>query len=147
VFRRTIAKGWSEWLATLLQIIRARVLLLLAGLVSPAITLVVKPLRQDLIGLPRAWVFAGSIVWGAALVLSLAAAVVPRRGDVLPGAARASRVSLIASQRRGRGRGRSDLDHSFLTAFFCRRLNPSSAEKRRDNRLPVAPSSGKRRQA
>ena len=69
---------------------------LLAGLVWPAVTFVIKPLRQDMIGLPRMWVIAGSILWGAAFVLSLVTALVPRRGDVLPGAARASRVSFIA---------------------------------------------------
>ncbi|HVR62092.1 MAG TPA: NrsF family protein [Polyangia bacterium] len=65
------------------------------GLIWPVVTLLVRPLRQDMPGLPRAWIIGGAIVWGAVFVVSLAAALIPRRGDVLPGAGRASRLSFV----------------------------------------------------
>jgi Negative regulator of sigma F len=68
---------------------------LVMGLIWPAVTMLIRPLRPDLPGLPRTWVVAGAALWGAAFVLSLAAALIPRPGDVLPGAGRASRVSFI----------------------------------------------------
>src|SRR4029079_8093430 len=43
--------------------------------------------------LPIAWVIAAAVVWGAASALSLTAALVPRRGDVLPAPSRASLLS------------------------------------------------------
>lgn len=69
---------------------------LLLGLVWPAFTLLRRPLRPDLGALPPAWVFAGAAIWGTALLTTLAAALVPRRGDVLPSAPQASRTALIA---------------------------------------------------
>jgi len=68
----------------------------LVGLVAPAIALVHGPLRRDLAGLPVAWVIAAAALWGAAFALSLVAALVPRRGDVLPAPSRASLVSTAA---------------------------------------------------
>ena len=65
------------------------------GLIWPVVTMFVRPLRRDMPGLPRAWVIVGAIVWGAVFAVSLGAALIPRRGDVLPGAGRASRVSFI----------------------------------------------------
>ena len=73
----------------------AFVIVLAFGLIWPALTMILRPMRQDLPGLPRMWVLAGALVWGAVFVVSLAAALVPRRGDVLPGAGRASRVSFV----------------------------------------------------
>jgi len=64
--------------------------------VAPAIALVHGPLRRDLAGLPVAWVIAAAALWGAAFALSLVAALVPRRGDVLPAPSRASLVSTAA---------------------------------------------------
>jgi hypothetical protein len=65
----------------------------LVGLVGPVIALARGPLRRDLTALPVAWVVAAAAVWGAAFALSLAAALVPRRGDVLPAPSRASLVA------------------------------------------------------
>lgn len=65
----------------------------LCGLVWPAIALGHLPLRQDLSALPAWWVVTAASLWGLAFALSLAAALVPRRGDVLPAPGRASRLS------------------------------------------------------
>jgi hypothetical protein len=74
----------------------AAVLVALVGLVGPAVALVRGPLRRDLPGLPIGWLVAATALWGAAFALSLAAALVPRRGDVLPAPGRASRVATVA---------------------------------------------------
>jgi len=63
------------------------------GAMWPAFTLIGSPLRKDLGGLPPAWVAIGTALWAVTLVVSLAVALVPARGDVLPSAGRASRVS------------------------------------------------------
>ena len=70
---------------------------LAACLVLPAITLVRSPWRPDLGALPPLWVGAGAALWGLAFVLTLASALIPRRGDVLPGAARAARVGGVSA--------------------------------------------------
>jgi hypothetical protein len=74
----------------------AAALVALAGLVGPVIALCRGPLRRDLSGLPIGWLVAATALWGAAFALSLAAALVPRRGDVLPAPGRASRVATVA---------------------------------------------------
>jgi hypothetical protein len=74
----------------------AFVAVLAFGVLLPAYTLVRGPLRPDLRALPRMWVVGGAALWAVAVVLSLAAALVPARGDVLPSGARASRASLLA---------------------------------------------------
>jgi hypothetical protein len=71
-------------------------LVLGAGLVWPVVTLLRSPLRPDLGALPPAWIVAAAGLWGAALFASLAAALVPRRGDVLPSAPQASRIGLAS---------------------------------------------------
>jgi hypothetical protein len=68
----------------------------LAGLVWPVIALVHLPHRRDLGALPLAWVIAAAALWAAAFTASLTAALVPRRGDVLPAAGRASRIAAAA---------------------------------------------------
>jgi tetratricopeptide (TPR) repeat protein len=68
----------------------------LAGVVAPAIVLARGPFRRDLHGLPIAWLIAAAVLWGTGAALSLAAALVPRRSDVLPAPGRASRLSTIA---------------------------------------------------
>ena len=68
----------------------------LAGLVGPAVALVRGPFRRDWPGLPATWVIAAVALWGISFALSLTAALVPRRGDVLPAPSRASRVAAAA---------------------------------------------------
>jgi hypothetical protein len=68
-------------------------LVALIGLVWPVVALGHLPLRRDLEALPAWWVITAATLWGMSFVLSLAAALVPRRGDVLPAPGRASRVS------------------------------------------------------
>jgi hypothetical protein len=68
-------------------------LVTLIGLCAPLIALGRLPLRQDLRALPAWWVIAAASLWGLSFVLSLAAALVPRRADVLPAPGRASRIS------------------------------------------------------
>jgi hypothetical protein len=66
---------------------------LAVGLIVPASSLLTRPLRRDLGGLPPAWVVGAAVVWLSVFVLSLSAALIPRREDVMPAAGRASRVS------------------------------------------------------
>jgi hypothetical protein len=68
----------------------------LVGLIWPALVLGFHAYRPDLGALPVVWVIAAAALWGAAFVLSLTAALVPRRGDVLPAPGRASRVGGLA---------------------------------------------------
>ena len=94
----------AELLATVQQMKPVRMrsrfaaftVVLLAGLIWPVVTMLIRPMRQDMPGLPRAWVIIGAALWGGAFVLSLGAALIPRSGDVLPGAGRSSRVSFVA---------------------------------------------------
>jgi hypothetical protein len=65
-------------------------------LVLPLSALRVGQLRRDLHGLPITWLVAAALLWGFAAALSMVAALVPRRGDVLPTPSRASRVSAVA---------------------------------------------------
>jgi hypothetical protein len=65
-----------------------------AGVVAPLGLLVLRPWRPDLAALPPVWVAAAGAVWLAAFAASLAGALIPARGDVLPSAGRASRVAL-----------------------------------------------------
>jgi hypothetical protein len=65
----------------------------LLGLVAPVIAFVRVPLRRDWPGLPVGWVIAAAALWGVSFALSLAAALVPRPGDVLPAPSRASRIA------------------------------------------------------
>jgi hypothetical protein len=74
----------------------AFVIVLLIGVAWPAYTLIRSPLRGDLGALPPTWVAIGAALWTLAFVLSLAAALIPRRGDVLPSAGRASRASAVS---------------------------------------------------
>jgi hypothetical protein len=67
-----------------------------AGAVAPLALLVLRPWRVDLDALPTAWVLGAAAVWFAAFAVSLSAALVPARGDVLPSAGRASRVGMGA---------------------------------------------------
>ncbi len=66
------------------------------GAIWPAYSLSSSALRPDLGKLPPAWVAIGAALWAFAVVASLAAALVPARGDVLPAGSRASRASAIA---------------------------------------------------
>jgi hypothetical protein len=71
-------------------------LVLSLGLVWPLYTIFHYPLRRDLQALPPFWVVLGAGLWGLSFIGALAAALVPRSGDVLPSASRASQVSLLA---------------------------------------------------
>jgi hypothetical protein len=68
----------------------------LLGLVAPVATLLLRPLRRDLHALPRPGLVVAALAWGLSFVLTLAATLVPRRGDVLPSAGRAARVGTAA---------------------------------------------------
>jgi hypothetical protein len=65
------------------------------GAIWPAYSLSSSPLRPDLGKLPAAWVAIGAALWAFAVVSSLAAALVPARGHVLPAAGRASGISTV----------------------------------------------------
>jgi hypothetical protein len=71
-------------------------LVALIGLVWPLAALGLLPFRRDLSALPVWWVIVAAALWALSFVLSLAAALVPRPGDVLPAPGRASRTSGIA---------------------------------------------------
>lgn len=70
-------------------------IVLALGAAFPAFTMMRAPLRRDLGALPPIWVGIGAALWALTFVLSLAAALVPARGDVLPSVSRASRTSAI----------------------------------------------------
>jgi hypothetical protein len=74
----------------------AFLLVALVGMIAPVVTLVHAPFRRDLSALPMGWVAAATGLWALSLLLSLAAALVPRREDVLPAPARASRTAVAA---------------------------------------------------
>jgi hypothetical protein len=75
----------------------AFLLVLAAGVIAPLVLLLLRPLRGDIGGLPPAWVGGAALVWLAAVAVSLAAALVPARGDVLPSAGRAARVGGVVT--------------------------------------------------
>ena len=64
----------------------------LAGLIAPSAVLARHVYRPDLGALPVGWVIAAAALWAGAFALALTAALVPRRGDVLPAPGRASRA-------------------------------------------------------
>jgi hypothetical protein len=68
----------------------------LAAVVWPIVILTQSPMRPDLGALPRAWLVGGSLLWGLGALATLAAALVPPRGDVLPSGPRAVRVALAS---------------------------------------------------
>jgi hypothetical protein len=74
----------------------ALALVVALGFAWPVYTLARSPLRPDLGALPPLWVAFGAALWGLAFALSVIAALVPARGEVLPSASRAARVSLWA---------------------------------------------------
>jgi hypothetical protein len=59
--------------------------------------LFIYPLRQDMPGLPWWWVLSMGLAWATAFVLPLAAAILPRRGQVLPDAGRAFAIAAICA--------------------------------------------------
>jgi hypothetical protein len=65
-----------------------------ASLAYAALVLVLGRLRVDLPYLPAGWVVAAGAVWLAAFALPLAVMLVPRRGQVLPDAARVARITV-----------------------------------------------------
>jgi hypothetical protein len=74
----------------------ALALVALVGLVGPVGVLAHHRYRPDLGALPLGWVIAAAVLWAAAFAASLTAALVPRRGDVLPAPGNASRVGSVA---------------------------------------------------
>ena len=67
-----------------------------AALAIPGFVLARHALRLDLGALPRGWVVAAAALWASAFAVSLGAALIPARGDVLPAPARGSRAGLGA---------------------------------------------------
>jgi hypothetical protein len=68
----------------------------IAGLMVAGIVLTSHTLRRDLSALPVGWVVAAAALWASAFALSLRAALVPPRGEVLPAPATGSRAGLGA---------------------------------------------------
>ena len=75
---------------------RALLLVLGVGLVWP-VAAVIHRTRADLSFLPLAWVVAMALAWAAGVVAPLVAALIPRRGEVLPDGARAGRVAAVCA--------------------------------------------------
>jgi hypothetical protein len=67
-----------------------------AGLIAPAVVLAHHKMRADLAALPLGWVITAAALWAVAFASSLAAALIPARGDVLVRPARASGVGTLA---------------------------------------------------
>jgi len=74
----------------------ALVVVAVVGLLLPLAVLARGLYRPDLGALPLGWVIAAAALWGTACVVSLATALVPLRGDVLPAPGSASRVAGVA---------------------------------------------------
>jgi hypothetical protein len=74
----------------------ALALVALCGLLFPIGVLARGVYRPDLGALPLGWVIAAAAIWVTAFIASLTAALVPRRGDVLPAPGNASRVAGVA---------------------------------------------------
>jgi hypothetical protein len=77
--------------------LRAFAVVAAASLAYTALWLLWFPPRQDLPFLPRLVWGAELVVWLAAFVGTMAAAIVPRRGAVLPDAPRAGRFALVGA--------------------------------------------------
>jgi hypothetical protein len=74
----------------------ALVVVALVGLLLPVAVLAHGVYRPDLGALPLGWVIAAGTLWATAFLVSLATALVPLRGDVLPAPGSASRVAWVA---------------------------------------------------
>jgi len=68
-----------------------------AAAVFPITAVAIYPLRRDLGELPAAWFAAIAVVWLAGFIIPLAAALLPRPGQILPDSARARRTAILAS--------------------------------------------------
>ena len=68
-----------------------------AAVVFPTVAIALYPLRRDLHALPPLWFAAVAVVWLAGFLIPLAAALLPRPGQVLPDGARARRTAILAS--------------------------------------------------
>jgi hypothetical protein len=71
---------------------RTLLVVLGVGLIWP-VAAVLHGTRPDLPFLPVAWVVLMALAWAAGVVAPLVAALIPRRGEVLPDGARAGRVA------------------------------------------------------
>jgi hypothetical protein len=69
----------------------------LLSAVAPAYLLHLYPVRRDMGALPRWWLLVAGLLWAGMSLLLLARAILPRRGDVLPNAARAARTAAVSS--------------------------------------------------
>lgn len=74
--------------------VRTAIALTVASLGLPALFLAVAGLRDDLSALPMGWFAAMALAWGIGLLTMLLTATLPRRGEVLPDAARAARTTM-----------------------------------------------------
>jgi len=75
---------------------RTMLLLLVVGLILPVAT-VIHRTRADLPFLPVAWVVLMALAWAGGVVAPLIAALIPRRGEVLPDGARAARIAALCA--------------------------------------------------
>jgi hypothetical protein len=76
---------------------RALAAILAVGLVYPMLVLILNGPRRDLPDLPVAWVAAMAVLWAAGVLVPLATAVLPARGEVLPSSARAAATAAAAA--------------------------------------------------
>jgi hypothetical protein len=76
--------------------LRTLLIVLAVGLVWPVVA-VIHRTRVDLPFLPLAWVVLMALAWAAGVVAPLVAALLPRRGEVLPDGARAGRVAALCA--------------------------------------------------
>jgi hypothetical protein len=67
------------------------------SLVVGALAFVFHPLRPDLPALPRWWTSFMAAAWFGGFLVPLAAALLPRRAQVLPDAARATSLALVSA--------------------------------------------------
>ena len=77
--------------------LRTLLVVMAAACAYPVSAVAIYPLRQDLSALPAAWLIAVALVWLAGLSIPLALALLPGKRQVLPNAARAVRVAVLAA--------------------------------------------------
>jgi hypothetical protein len=77
--------------------LRTLLVVMAAACAYPVSAVAIYPLRQDLSALPAAWLIAVALVWLAGLSIPLALALLPGKRQVLPNAARAARVAVLAA--------------------------------------------------
>lgn len=77
--------------------LRAVLVCAAVAVLVPVVIVASRGLRADFAALPRAWIIAMALTWTSGLFVTLITATWPRRGAVLPDAARAGRAAALVA--------------------------------------------------